>query len=209
MAGLHGRRGVARVRRCRRRQSATCVSSTPPKPATRQPWPRCCVSAIDVNAPEPDGTTPLHWAVRQDDLQLAGRAHSRRRRRESGQPLRRHRALSRRRQRQRRDDRGAARRPAPMRTRPSPEGETALMTAARTGNVAAARVLLAHGARVDARERLARPDGVDVGGGAKPSGNGPRADRERRGRERTIRRPELGAADHGGTARKVAAARAA
>jgi len=33
-----------------------------------------------------------------------------------------------------------------------PEGETALMTAARTGNVAAARVLLAHGARVDARE---------------------------------------------------------
>src|SRR5580765_8085773 len=25
---------------------------------------------IDVNASEPDGTTALHWAVRQDDLQL-------------------------------------------------------------------------------------------------------------------------------------------
>ena len=24
--------------------------------------------AADVNAPEPDGTTPLHWAVRADDL---------------------------------------------------------------------------------------------------------------------------------------------
>ena len=34
----------------------------------------------------------------------------------------------------------------------APEGETALMTAARTGNVEAARVLLAHGASVDARE---------------------------------------------------------
>ncbi len=34
----------------------------------------------------------------------------------------------------------------------APEGETALMTAARTGNVEAARVLLAHGAPVDARE---------------------------------------------------------
>ena len=32
------------------------------------------------------------------------------------------------------------------------EGETALMTAARTGNVEAANVLLAHGAAVDARE---------------------------------------------------------
>src|SRR6476660_6612951 len=25
---------------------------------------------INVNTPEPDGTTALHWAVRQDDLQL-------------------------------------------------------------------------------------------------------------------------------------------
>src|SRR5207249_1563305 len=27
---------------------------------------------VNVNASEPDGTTALHWAVRQDDLQLAG-----------------------------------------------------------------------------------------------------------------------------------------
>ena len=34
----------------------------------------------------------------------------------------------------------------------STEGETALMTAARTGNVPAAKVLLANGAKVDAKE---------------------------------------------------------
>ena len=39
-----------------------------------------------------------------------------------------------------------------MPTRRSPEGETALMTAARSGNVAAVKVLLAHGADVNARE---------------------------------------------------------
>src|SRR5258705_487843 len=33
-----------------------------------------------------------------------------------------------------------------------PEGETALMTAARTGKVEAMKVLLAHGANVEARE---------------------------------------------------------
>jgi len=33
-----------------------------------------------------------------------------------------------------------------------PEGETSLMTVAHTGNVEAAKVLLAHGAKVDARE---------------------------------------------------------
>src|SRR6478735_4063182 len=26
---------------------------------------------VDVNAPQGDGTTPLHWAVQQDDLQTA------------------------------------------------------------------------------------------------------------------------------------------
>src|SRR5580700_10530942 len=26
---------------------------------------------IDVNTPQPDGTTALHWAVRQDDLETA------------------------------------------------------------------------------------------------------------------------------------------
>ena len=28
---------------------------------------------VDVNAPEPDGTTALHWAVQQNDLELVTR----------------------------------------------------------------------------------------------------------------------------------------
>ena len=36
---------------------------------------------INVNIPEPDGTTALHWAVRQDDLGLAEHAH------ETGKPI--------------------------------------------------------------------------------------------------------------------------
>src|SRR5690606_19770952 len=36
---------------------------------------------------------------------------------------------------------------------PNPEGQTALMLVARTGNVDAARLLVEHGATVDAREQ--------------------------------------------------------
>jgi uncharacterized protein len=106
---------------------------------------------VDVNAPEADGTTALHWAVWQDDLELTdqliragadvrasnrygvtalylagvnGRAAVIDRLLKAGA------------------DANAA----------SPEGETALMTAARAGNVEAARVLLANGADVNARE---------------------------------------------------------
>jgi ankyrin repeat protein len=106
---------------------------------------------IDVNVAEPDGTTALHWAVRQDDLPLTdqliragadvttanrygvtalylaavnGSAAVIERLLKAGA------------------DANAA----------LPEGETTLMTAARTGNVEAVRVLLARGARVDERE---------------------------------------------------------
>jgi ankyrin repeat protein len=106
---------------------------------------------VNVNASEPDGTTALHWAVRQDDLRLADQLIA------AGADVK------------------AANRygvtalylasvngSAAMiekllkagadANQAAPEGETALMTAARTGNVPAARVLLAHGAAVEARE---------------------------------------------------------
>lgn len=106
---------------------------------------------IDVNASEPDGTTALHWAVRQNDLQLTDQLIR------AGADVK------------------AANRygvtalylagvngSAAMIEKllkaganangTVPEGETALMTAARAGNVEAARVLLAHGASVEARE---------------------------------------------------------
>ena len=102
--------------------------------------------------PEADGTTALHWAVRADDLDTRGQVDRGRRQRQSGEPLRRNAALS-----------GLLSTAAPPMIEKllkagadanavSTEGETALMTAARTGNVDAAKVLLAHGAAVDARE---------------------------------------------------------
>ncbi len=45
------------------------------------------------------------------------------------------------------------------------EGETALMTVARTGNVEAAKILLAHGAEVNSQEAMAAADAADVGRG--------------------------------------------
>jgi ankyrin repeat protein len=106
---------------------------------------------VDVNAPEVDGTTALHWAVRADDLEMTDRLIR------AGADVK------------------IANRygvtalylasvngNAPMIEKllkagadanaVGTEGETPLMTAARTGNVEAARVLLNHGAAVDSRE---------------------------------------------------------
>jgi ankyrin repeat protein len=106
---------------------------------------------IDVNAPEPDGTTALHWAVRSDDAALVDQllkagANVKTKNRYGISPL----YLA------------SVNGSAPMieklikagadANEVSSEGETALMTAARTGNVPAAKVLLANGAKVDAKE---------------------------------------------------------
>jgi uncharacterized protein len=106
---------------------------------------------IDVNAPEADGSTALHWAARADDLEMADRlikagANAKACNRYGVTPL----YLA------------SVNGSAPMiekllkagadANEVSSEGETALMTAARTGNVAAAKVLLDNGAKVDARE---------------------------------------------------------
>ena len=106
---------------------------------------------LDVNAPEADGTTALHWAVRSDDLDVADRlikagANVTLANRYGVTPL----YLA------------GVNGSAPMiemllkggasANEVTTEGETALMTTARTGNVAAAKVLLANGAKVDAKE---------------------------------------------------------
>ena len=111
----------------------------------------CACWAADNNAPAADGTTPLHWAVRSDDLAkvnqlLAAGADPKAANRygitplylacQNGNPAMIERLLK----------AGADANAV------STEGETALMTVARTGVVAAAKVLLDHGAKVDARE---------------------------------------------------------
>lgn len=107
---------------------------------------------IDVNVPEPDGTTALHWAAHRDDLETAvllvrAGAKVNAANRYGVTPL----ALA------------AQNGNAAMIQRllaagadvnaASPGGDTVLMAAARAGKVDAVKTLLAHGANVHAREK--------------------------------------------------------
>ena len=106
---------------------------------------------IDVNVPEADGTTPLHWAVRMNDLDLVNRliragANVKAANRYGVTPI------------QLACINGSASAVGRLieagesANATGPYGETALMLCARTGNPEAAKVLIAHGAAVDAVE---------------------------------------------------------
>jgi uncharacterized protein len=109
--------------------------------------------AADVRATEPDGTTPLHWAARQDDLATAGAlikagADVKAANRYGVTPI----ALA--------AMNGSA---AMIRllldagvdpNSANPGGETVLMTAARTGKLDAVKLLLDRGANVNAKDDL-------------------------------------------------------
>lgn len=107
---------------------------------------------VDVNTPEPDGTTALHWAVHQNDLDLTERLLR------AGANV------------NAKNDFGVT----PMSEAalvgngallerllkagadvesPNADGQTTLMIVARAGHLDAARVLLSHGAKVNAAER--------------------------------------------------------
>jgi ankyrin repeat protein len=106
----------------------------------------------DVNTPEPDGTTALHWAAHWNDLETAdllirAGADVRAANRYGATPL--SEAAS----------NGSAalverllKGGADPNTLVTSQGQTVLMTAARVGNVDAVKALLDHGAYVDARE---------------------------------------------------------
>ncbi|HEY7447783.1 MAG TPA: ankyrin repeat domain-containing protein [Vicinamibacterales bacterium] len=107
---------------------------------------------VDVNTPEPDGTTALHWAVHQNDLDLTERLIR------AGANV------------NAKNDYGATamseaaiagnstllerllKAGADVES-PNADGQTALMIVARAGHVEAARVLLRHGASVNAAEQ--------------------------------------------------------
>jgi uncharacterized protein len=105
----------------------------------------------DVNAPEPDGTTAIMWAVRQDDQDLADRLI-----RAGAEVKAANRygvtALSLACVNGNAAMIGKLLKAGADANAAGTDDETPLMTVAHTGGVDAAKVLIAHGAKVDARE---------------------------------------------------------
>ena len=106
---------------------------------------------VELNTPEPDGATPLHWAVRADDSQtvellIRSGANPKAANRYGVTPiylacLNGNAAIVEMLLKAGADPNVAL-----------PDGETALMTAARTGKAGAVKALLAHGAQANAKE---------------------------------------------------------
>ena len=125
----------------------------------------------------------LHWAVYHNDVALVDRLHRGRRRRQREERLRRHADVRGRGRRQRRRSSRKLLAAGADVESANADGQTALMVIARTSNVEAAKLLLDHGANVNARRAVARPDRADVGRGRRPARDGEAADRARRGRQ--------------------------
>jgi ankyrin len=106
----------------------------------------------DVNAPEVDGTTALHWAVHNSDLDLVQRliragAKINVKNDYGSTPMSEAAVLG------RADLIEALLKAGADVESPNADGQTALMIVARTSQVDAARLLIAHGAKVNAVER--------------------------------------------------------
>ena len=107
---------------------------------------------VDVNAPEVDGTTALHWAVHRGDLDLAQRliragAKVNVKNEYGSTPMSEAAVLG------RADLLEALIKAGADVESPNADGQTALMVVARTSQVDAARLLLKHGAKVNAVEQ--------------------------------------------------------
>lgn len=107
---------------------------------------------VNVNMPESDGTTALHWASHNGDVELVKRliaagADAKAKNQFGATPMSEAAFLG------NVPIMGALLKAGADPDSPGADGETALMLVARTDNVPAAELLLTHGAHVDARER--------------------------------------------------------
>ena len=124
---------------------------TPPKERIARGFATLLKQRADVNAPQVDGMTALHWAAYHDDLETAellvqAGANVKAANRYGVTPL----SLA------CTNGNGAIvellLKAGADPNAPLPGGETPLMTAARTGALAAVKALLSHGASVDAKD---------------------------------------------------------
>jgi ankyrin repeat protein len=137
--------------------SAADILSVPPLVEAAKTGDRVAAIALlankaDVNAPEGDGTTALHWAAHNNDAELVDRliragANAKAKNQFGSTPM---------------SEAAFSGNTAVMEKllkagadpdSPSSDGQTALMVISRTSNVAAAKVLLDHGANVNAKEQ--------------------------------------------------------
>lgn len=136
---------------------ASLLAASPPLVEAVKSGDRAAALALidqraDVNAPEPDGTTALHWAVHRNDLELVRRllragADVNARNDYGATPMSEAAVLA--------DAAlvGALLEAGADVESPNADGQTALMVVARTGRVEAAQVLIDRGADVNAAER--------------------------------------------------------
>ena len=146
---------------------------------------RLLTQKADVNAPQADGATALHWAVYRDDLATVDLLLKSRCQREGGQQLRRDAAVT------GRGERQPGHRAALARRRSGRERAHAQQRH-RAHDGGADRQRRDDDAAARSRRRREREgnsaghDGVDVGGGSAASGGRPAARRPRSGRRRGL-----------------------
>ena len=161
----------------------------------------------DVNAPEPDGTTALHWAVQRNDRRPGVRAccapapRSTSKNDFGATPMS-EAALTGQPGAPRAAARGGRRRGVAQRRRPDGADGRGAHRPGRGG----ARAHQA-GRQGQRGGEVARADGADVGGGAGPHGDGQGADRQRRRRQRALDGQRLGPPGDGRAARGLPAGR--
>ena len=117
----------------------------------------------NVNATGADGTTAIMYAAANDDRRTGARADQGRRERQAEEPVRHVGASPKPRSSAPRRSSTRCSRPAPIPTSRTPEGETPLMAAARSGKVDAAKAAARRGRRHQRQGKLGRANARSCG----------------------------------------------